>query len=89
MSHTEKKETSAESHQKQKVLVIGHSMVNGISKKGLSRALLCKGNYFFLVTQVKELYNILNDLVIHTGTNDLTIIVKLLSNVKKIITLIY
>ena len=46
MSHTEKKETSAESHQKQKVLVIGHSMVNGISRKGLSRALLCKGNYF-------------------------------------------
>ena len=36
MSHTEKKETSAESHQKQKVLVIGHSMVNGISKKDLS-----------------------------------------------------
>ena len=31
---------------KKKVLVIGHSMVNGISKKGLSRALLCKGNYF-------------------------------------------
>ena len=72
----QKRKTQTEpSSKKKKIIMIGDSMVNGISEKGFS------------VNHKDKLDDIIkeqpDDLIFHVGTNDLTNNVNLLNNVKK------
>ena len=86
-----KKETQTESSSKKnKIILTGDSMVNGIFEKGISVNHKVKIVNFPSGTSEKileKLDNIIkeqsNDLTVHVGTNDLTNNVNLLNNVKK------
>ena len=86
----QKVETQTEPSSKKKIVLTGDSVVNGISEKGLSVNHKVKILNFLggISEKILDKLDVIikekpDDLVVHVGTNNITINVNILTNVKK------
>ena len=86
----QKVETQTEPSSKKKILLTGDSVVNGICEKGLSVNYKVKILNFLggISEKILDKLDVIikekpDDLVVHVGTNNITINVNILTNVKK------